>query len=350
MPDELRAFSGRGAGPTIVVAGDGPHHELAASGVDVRSLAELGIDPSSEVTVALQALLALAQTGDVLVVVEREIGVRHTVTGASEVTSGRSPDFDELMRLVGVLRGPGGCPWDREQTHESLAPNLIEEAYETVAAIESGDRSHLAEELGDLLLQVALHAEIGAGDGMFTVDDVVRSIVEKIIRRHPHVFGEETAETAADVTRVWEAVKRGEKPQAGALGEVPRAFPALMRAQKISRRAAGMGFEWDDLEGVWAKVYEEIGELLAAEPGSPEAKEEFGDVLFTVVNVARKMGIDAESALRETCERFTRRFTDVERSAAGQGRSLRDLTSDEWDDLWERAKTRERAECVRGDE
>jgi uncharacterized protein YabN with tetrapyrrole methylase and pyrophosphatase domain len=158
-----------------------------------------------------------------------------------------------------------------------------------------------------------------------------------------------TAETAADVTRVWDAVKRDEKPQASALGEVPRAFPALSRAQKISRRAAGMGSSGTPRRRL-GQVHEEIGELLATEPGSPEAAEELGDVLFTVVNVARKMGIDAESALRETCERFTRRFTDVERSAAGQGRSLSELTAGEWDDLWERAKIRERAERVRGDE
>lgn len=258
--------------------------------------------------------------------------------------------FDELMALVRVLRSPGGCPWDREQTHESLGASLIEEAYETVVAIESGDRAALAEELGDVLLQVALHAEIGAGDGTFTVDDVLDSIIAKIRRRHPHVFGSATAETAEDVTRVWDAVKRDEKPHAGVLGEVAHAMPALMRAQKISRRAANAGFEWEDLDGVWAKVHEEIDELKACEPGSPESADELGDVLFTLVNVARKMGIDAESALRTTCDRFTCRFLTMERDAAEGNKVLEELGPDEWDELWERAKARERGQTNRSDE
>ena len=251
--------------------------------------------------------------------------------------------FAELVRIIAILRGPDGCPWDREQTHETLAPHLIEEAYETLSAIESGDPVSLADELGDVLLQVVLHAEIGAGEGTFTIDDVTASIITKIRRRHPHIFGTVTVESAEEVTRNWDAIKRGERPHAGTLGEVPDALPALMRAQKISRRAAGVGFEWEDLDGVWAKVHEEIDELKAAEPGSAHAAEELGDLLFTIVNVARHMGIDAESALRGTCDKFVGRFEDMERSASSSGRPLGELLAGEWEILWEQAKHRESA-------
>ena len=251
--------------------------------------------------------------------------------------------FAELVRLIGVLRAPDGCPWDREQTHASLAPHLIEEAYEGAAAAESGDDAALADELGDVLLQVVLHAQIGAEDGTFTIDDVIGGIITKIRRRHPHIFGTVTAETAEEVTRNWDAIKRDEKPHHGVLGEVPEALPSLMRAQKISRRAAGVGFEWEDIDGVWAKVHEEIDELKAAEEGSPEAADELGDVLFTVVNVARKMGIDAEAALRRTCEKFTVRFENMEGAAAATGRPLEDLSLEEWEALWAEAKRQESA-------
>ncbi len=251
--------------------------------------------------------------------------------------------FRELVRIIGILRGPDGCPWDREQTHESLGSHLIEEAYETLGAIESGDPLALADELGDLLLQIVLHAEIGAGEGTFTIDDVVAAITTKIRRRHPHIFGTVTVADADEVTRNWDAIKREERPHTGALGEVPDALPALMRAQKISRRAAGVGFEWEDLDGVWAKVHEEIDELKAAERGSPEAAAELGDLLFTVVNVARHLGIDAETALRGTCVRFTGRFESMERAAAEASRPLGELQPHEWEILWQRAKREESA-------
>lgn len=249
--------------------------------------------------------------------------------------------FDEFVQIIAILRGPDGCPWDREQTHESLATHLIEEAYETVAAIESGEPAAIADELGDLLLQVVLHAEIAAGDGAFTIDDVIASIDTKIRRRHPHIFGDVEVASAEEVTRNWDAIKRDERPLHGALGEVPDALPALMRAQKISRRAAGVGFEWEHLDDVWAKVHEEIDELRAAEPGSADAEDELGDLLFTVVNVARHMDIDAESALRDMCVRFVRRFEDMERTAAERGRDLQGLGPSEWEELWGQAKQRE---------
>jgi len=251
--------------------------------------------------------------------------------------------FAELVRIIGLLRAPDGCPWDREQTHASLAPHLIEEAYEGAAAAESGDDAALADELGDVLLQVVLHAQIGAEDGTFTVDDVIAGIIAKIRRRHPHIFGTVNAETAEEVTRNWDAIKRVEKPHAGVLGEVPEALPSLMRAQKISRRAAGVGFEWEDIDGVWAKVHEEIDELKATGQGTPEAEEELGDLLFTVVNVARKMGIDAEAALRRTCFKFTGRFEHMEAAAAVSGRALEDLQPGEWEALWAEAKNKESA-------
>ena len=249
--------------------------------------------------------------------------------------------FDELVRTIAILRAPGGCPWDREQTHVSLGKHLIEEAYETLEAIERTDDAALADELGDVLLQVVLHAEIGAEAGTFTIDDVISGIITKIRRRHPHIFGDVQVKTAEDVTRNWDAIKREEKPARGVLGEVPHALPALMRAQKISRRAAAAGFEWEDLEGVWAKVHEEIDELKATEPGTGEAAAELGDLLFTVVNVARKMGIDAESALRETCERFSGRFEHMERASAASGRDLGELDPAAWDELWNQAKRNE---------
>jgi tetrapyrrole methylase family protein/MazG family protein len=251
--------------------------------------------------------------------------------------------FAELVRLIRVLRAPDGCPWDREQTHASLAQHLIEEAYEGAAAIDAGDDGALADELGDILLQVVLHAQIGAEAGTFTIDDVVASIITKIRRRHPHVFGTVIAETSADVTRNWDAIKRVEKPHTGVLGEVPEALPSLLRAQKISRRAAGVGFEWEDIDGVWAKVHEEIDELKSAEPGTPEAEDELGDLLFTVVNLARKMGIDAESALRRNCSKFVRRFEHMEDAAASAGRPLEDLDLAEWETYWGQAKQTESA-------
>jgi tetrapyrrole methylase family protein/MazG family protein len=250
--------------------------------------------------------------------------------------------FDEFVRLIAVLRGPDGCPWDREQTHATLGKHLIEESYETLAAIEAGDDAALAEELGDVLLQIVLHAQIGAEDGTFTIDDVVASIITKIRRRHPHIFGTVTAETSAEVIHNWDAIKREEKPAGGVLGDVPHTLPSLMLAQKISRRAASAGFDWEDLGGVWAKVHEEIDELKAADPGSPEAADEVGDLLFTVVNVARKMGIDAESALRGTCAKFVRRFGDMESANAGS-RALDELDLAEWEDLWRQAKAKESA-------
>ncbi|MDH4139520.1 MAG: nucleoside triphosphate pyrophosphohydrolase [Coriobacteriia bacterium] len=246
--------------------------------------------------------------------------------------------FNELVRLIAVLRGPDGCPWDRAQSHMSLRRHMLEEAYEAVAAIESGDANDLADELGDVLLQVVLHAQIAADDDRFTIDDVIAGISEKIHRRHPHVFGDATAETPDDVHEHWDAIKRDEKSHPGLLGDVPRALPALVRAQKISRRVVGVGFEWETLEDVWEKFHEEIDELKATEPGSPEAADEIGDLLFTLVNIARKQGIDAEEALRGTCDKFSARWRVMEADAAKRGEKMASLGIDELERMWQEAK------------
>ncbi len=273
------------------------------------------------------------------------------------------PAFDEFVATIEALRAPDGCPWDKVQTHQSIASNMIEEAYEAVDAIEASDRPHMLEELGDVLLQVVLQSQIAADAGEFTIDDVCRTVNEKIVRRHPHVFGELQAGDANEVLDVWDQIKMAEKEAADAAAEepeglldgVPKSFPALMQAQKISRKAASAGFEWPDVEAVWDKVNEEIAELREAyalapkssngkvngeaDPAAKAAMEmELGDVLFSLVNVARKMGVNAEEALRGTCGKFRERWAFMEGAAAGQGRRIEDLSADEMEELWAMAK------------
>jgi len=248
--------------------------------------------------------------------------------------------FDEFVDVIAALRAPDGCPWDREQTHKTIAKNMVEEAYEAVHAIETDDVAELREELGDVLLQIVLHAQIAADDGEFTIDDVVAGITAKIVRRHPHVFGEAEAGSATEVLANWDqikAVERAEKRQ-GLLDSIPHALPALMLAQQISRKAVSAGFEWETLDGVWDKVREELDELAATEPGSSEAAEEIGDLLFTIVNLARKQGIDAETALRGTCDKFRGRWSAMEEAAAEQGRRIDELSLGEQEALWQHAK------------
>ena len=256
-----------------------------------------------------------------------------------------SHGFDEFVEVIAALRAPDGCPWDREQTHRSIAKNMVEEAYEAVHAIETDDIAELREELGDVLLQVVLHAQIAADDDEFTIDDVVAAITAKIIRRHPHVFGDQLAAgNASEVLAHWDRIKADERAekQQGLLDTVPHGLPALMLAQTISRKAVSAGFEWETLDGVWDKVHEELDELRATEPGSPEAAEEIGDVLFTVVNLARKQGIDAETALRGTCDKFRSRWSAMESDAAREGRAIDELSLEEQESLWQRAKQTEK--------
>ena len=257
-----------------------------------------------------------------------------------------------LVETIWRLRQPDGCPWDREQTHASIAKNTIEEAYEAVDCIETGDVAHLREELGDVLMQVVLHAQIAADAGEFTLADVAADINEKLIRRHPHVFGEEAgaARDAEDVLAIWDKVKvaekeaadadaasAGERP-AGLLDGVPRALPALMQAQKVSRKAAAVGFEWERVEDIWAKVDEERSEFSAEARGSAAAEMEFGDILFALVNVARCEGIDAETALRASTAKFRERWAAMEDAAAAAGRTIESYGTAELNGLWEAAK------------
>ena len=253
-------------------------------------------------------------------------------------TDTHGSSFDELVRIMAVLRAPDGCPWDREQTHMTLRRHLVEEAYEAVAAIESGDDAELRDELGDVLLQVVFHAQIASEEGRFDIDDVAAGIVAKLVRRHPHIFADGVADTPAEVMTRWDAIKRTEKERASVLDGIAPTLPALAYAEKISRRAVSVGFEWETVDDVWDKVHEEIGELRATGNGTPEAEDELGDLLFTVVNVGRKMGIDPEQALRMACGKFIRRFSEMERSAAEEGRELADMGIEEQEALWRRAK------------
>lgn len=262
--------------------------------------------------------------------------------------------LDALVETIWRLRQPDGCPWDRKQTHASIAKNMVEEAYEAVDCIEADDAEHLCEELGDVLMQVLLHAQIAADAGEFTIDDVARGLNEKLIRRHPHVFGEHDAASDADeVLGIWDAVKLAEKAgrdakaaqanerPAGLLDSVPRALPALMEAQKVSRKAAAVGFEWDTVDDVWDQVASEREEFEREAPGSDERELEFGDMLFALVNVARKEGIDAESALRASTAKFRRRWGAVENLAQEGGSSVEDLSTEELNRLWNQVKTSE---------
>ncbi|HWH37611.1 MAG TPA: nucleoside triphosphate pyrophosphohydrolase [Candidatus Limnocylindrales bacterium] len=252
-----------------------------------------------------------------------------------------------LPWLVARLRAPGGCPWDREQDHLSLRPFLLEEAYEVYDALEQGSTPALAEELGDLLLQVVLHTHYGAEAGVFDMTDVIRATMAKIIRRHPHVFGDVVAGTAEEVVRNWEQIKAGERSErtADVLPDMPQAFaglsrslPALAYAQEMQARAAALGYDWPSVDGVIQKVAEEAAELAAADDDGAR-REELGDLLLVVVNLARHLGIDAEAALRSASAKFAARFAAVERIAAERGVELRGLTLAELDELWRQAKS-----------
>ena len=281
------------------------------------------------------------------------------------------PEFDRLVRTIWRLRQEDGCPWDKEQTHQSISKNMIEEAYEAVEAIAEGSPEHLEEELGDVLEQVVLHSQIEADSGVavggvehaadagaagaadtcnraagFDIDDVCRALNQKLVRRHPHVFGPEagSASSAAAVLDVWESVKAEERASAedtvhteGLLDSVPQSLPALMQAQKISKRAAKMGFEWASVNDVWDKVAEERAEFDAEASGTQQKTDEFGDILFALINVARWEGVDAEEALMSACRKFRARWSYMEKAAAERGFSL-DEKPELQEDLWQEAK------------
>jgi tetrapyrrole methylase family protein / MazG family protein len=246
--------------------------------------------------------------------------------------------FDTLIKIIARLRAPDGCPWDKEQTHQTLRGNLLSETYEVMEALDKSEAAELCEELGDLLLQIVLHAQIAKDDKEFEIGDVIEGISQKLIRRHPHIFGDVKVKDSKDVMQNWEALKKQEKPERKSiLSGVPKEMPALAYALEISRRAVRVGFEWPDIKGVLDKVQEEIGEIQAAKDKA-EKTDEIGDLLFTLVNYARWEGIDAETALREANRKFYQRFSKVEELAKQQGKELQQLTLKEWDDLWEEAK------------
>jgi tetrapyrrole methylase family protein/MazG family protein len=246
--------------------------------------------------------------------------------------------FDSLVEIIARLRAPDGCPWDLQQTHASLRENLLSECYEVLEALDEGDSAKLCEELGDLLLQIVLHAQIGADNKEFKIDDVINGIATKIVRRHPHIFGSRKVKDADEVMHNWEELKKEEREEGvSMLAGVPKQMPALAYAYEISRRAVRVGFEWKDIEGVIDKMAEEIREIKDAE-GREEKEQEFGDLLFTLVNVARWEDIDAEVALRQASNKFYRRFSTMEELCRKRGLNFPELSFDEKDALWEEAK------------
>jgi nucleoside triphosphate diphosphatase len=254
--------------------------------------------------------------------------------------------FDLLCAIVAKLRAPGGCPWDREQTHLSILPQLIEEAYEVVEAARSGNVPHFREELGDLLLHVVMHSEIAREAGAFTIEEVAAEVTEKLIRRHPHVFGQSDARDTGAVLKQWEAIKHAEKKETHAhyLDSLPVALPALMRAQKAQKKAARMNFDWTELDDVVAKVDEEVAEVKEAmrDQDDKAVADEIGDLFFAVVNLARKTGSDAETLLQEATSKFVRRFNRVEEELKKGGKELGQADLSELDEIWNRIKVQVR--------
>jgi len=253
------------------------------------------------------------------------------------------PSYDvyDLKRLMSLLRGPGGCPWDSEQTHESIRRNLLEEAYEAAEAIDECDMGHLLEELGDVFMQVVFHADIAEKDGHFDLDAIADATCRKLVRRHPHVFGEVRARNGSESLVFWEDIKREEKMQCSAseaMNSVARSLPALWRAEKIQKKAAKAGFDWPDYSGALDALRSELHELESAIVSGEGVAEELGDLLFSAVNVARAFGIDPEQALGASSDKFVSRFAHIESASRSQGRRLEDMTLDEMEALYQQAK------------
>lgn len=252
-------------------------------------------------------------------------------------------DINDLVDIIALLRAPGGCPWDAAQTHESIKKNFIEETYEVIEAINKKNPDMLKEELGDILLQVALHTEIEREQGNFTFDNVANDIVTKLVVRHPHVFGKDTADNVSQALDSWDNAKakiKNQKSQSEAMASVPRELPALMRAQKVQHKASKAGFDWDDVDGAFDKIYEELDELKIAmkQCCQDDIQDEFGDVLFSAVNIARFIDVDSEEALTGATDKFMSRFTEVERMAAEQNIDMKKSSVEELDILWDKAK------------
>ena len=251
-------------------------------------------------------------------------------------------DIYDLVRLMELLCGPDGCPWDRAQTHESIRRNMLEEAYEAAEAIDTGNMEHLREELGDVLMQVVFHSGMAKKSGHFDIDEVADETCKKLIRRHPHIFGDVKVKDGQESLVVWDNIKRAEKKQetvTESLEGVARSLPALWRAEKIQGKAAKVGFDWHDISGVLAKLHEELGELTEAiSSGGAAAAEELGDVLFAVTNLALHLDVDPEEVLHATCDKFISRFGGMEALAKSQGKELDEMTLEEMDKLYNQAK------------
>jgi len=253
-----------------------------------------------------------------------------------------------LLEIMRRLRAPGGCPWDREQTLQMLKPCLLEETYELLEAMDGDDLALHVEELGDVLLQVVFQCAIREEEGRFSFNDVASALAEKLVRRHPHVFGDVKADSSGDVLRNWEAIKqteKGKKPDRSAIDGVPATLPALLKAQRVQSKAARVGFDWKDSQGATQKIEEELGELREAVASGDKAKmsDEMGDLLFSAVNFCRFIDVDAENALEGTNRKFSRRFREVERRVRARGKTLKQCTLAEMDAIWDEIKAEERA-------
>jgi len=261
--------------------------------------------------------------------------------------------FDRAMNIMRRLRGPGGCPWDAEQSHDSLKRYLIEECYEVIEAIDKGDDDLLKEELGDLLLQPLFHAAIAEERGAFSIDDVLGTLADKLVRRHPHVFGDQEIRTSDEQVANWEKIKKEEKGEErkSALAGIPPQMPALMKAQKITEKAARVGFDWEHVDQVFAKVLEELHELeeTMVTRDQERMEAELGDLLFATVNLGRFLAVNPEEALRKTINRFTDRFGHVEETLHGRGIQLKDASMEEMESLWQEAKGLEKLQAGSGD-
>ena len=258
----------------------------------------------------------------------------------SEFEDRSAKGFLGLLEIIDRLRGPGGCPWDREQTHESLRPYLIEETYEVLDSIDRKAYQELKKELGDVLLHIVFHARMASEEGLFNMADVLEAINAKLIHRHPHVFGEKKVDSAEEVLVQWEKIKLNEDHKPRLLEGVPIHQPALNRALRVQEKAAGVGFDWPSADPVWGKIDEELEELRTEvkENDREKMEEEFGDLLFSMVNLGRKLGLNPEEALRGSCAKFTRRFGYIEEQLMAQGKTLHDSNLTEMDELWEKAK------------
>lgn len=253
-------------------------------------------------------------------------------------------NFNDLLRIMEILRAPDGCMWDREQDHQSIRRNFIEETYEVCEAIDEQDPEHLKEELGDVLLQVVFHTEMEKEKGVFDIGDVADGICKKLIYRHPHIFGTVEVGSSEEILRNWDELKRKEKHQetdTSALESVAKSLPGLIRAEKLQKKAAKVGFDWENAQGALEKVEEELDEVKRAVAGDGDPEEELGDLLFAVVNVARHLKVDPERAMEKNCNKFVRRFAEMERQARQENKVLSDLSLTELDTLWNRSKEKE---------